>query len=106
MKSVFKIIQKAIDNKLVSNNIDNIYLLISIIKNSFRNDIIDNFKLVDLNYQYTQLNKKDIYEITCQIKDKFDNVALKKINDKYFDEFPIMLQEITATVNKRKDIKF
>lgn len=106
MKSVYKVIQKAIDQKLVSNNIDNIYLLLNIIKSSVRDEILNNYKCVDLNYQYTQLSKKDIYDITSQIKDKFDNIALRKINDKYFIEYPIMLQEITATVNKRKDINF
>lgn len=106
MKTVFKVIQRAIDGKLVSNNIDNIYLLINIIKSNVRDEIMNNYKCVDLNYQYTQLNKKDIFDIMDQIKDKFDNIALKKINDRYFNQFPLMLQEITATVNIRRDIKF
>jgi hypothetical protein len=106
MKSIYKIIQKAIDEKLVSNNIDNIYLLLNILKRDMKTDVLNNYKCIDINFQYTQLNKKDIYDIMSQIKDKFDNVALRKINDKYFIEYPIMLQEITATVNKRKEIKF
>lgn len=106
MKSVFKIIQKAIDGKMVSNNIDNIYLLINIIKSAVRDSILANYRCVDLSFQYTQLSKKDIYDIMSQIKDKFDNVALRKINDAYFTQYPIMLQEVTATVNRRKDVEF
>lgn len=106
MKKIYKLIQKAIDSKLVSNNIDNIHLLLNIIKSSMRDEIMENFKCVDIGFQYTQLNKKDIYDIMSQMSDKFDNIALKKINDKYFNQYPIMLQEITSNPNKRNQIYF
>jgi len=106
MKTTFKTIQKALDSKLVSNNIDNIHLLLNIIKPNIRDSIMQNYKCVDLCYQYSQLNKKDIYDIISQVKDRFDNIALKKINDKYFIEYPIMLQEITSNPNKRTTIQF
>ena len=105
MKTVFKTIQKALDKKLVSNNIDNIHLLLNIIKPNVRETVLNNYKCIDLNFQYSQLSKKDIYDIMSQVKDKFDNIALKKINDKYFNEYPIMLQEITSTPNNNA-IKF
>ena len=42
------------------------------------------------------LNIKDLYVITSQIVDKFDNETLKKLNDKYFELYPIQLMELTS----------
>ena len=90
---------------MVSNNIDSIHLLLNIIKPNLRNNIIQNYYCIDLNYQYKQLSKKDIYVIMSQLKDKFDNIALKKINDSYFNEYPVMMEEIMP-LKKRRDIRF
>jgi len=106
MKTVYKTLQKAVDEKMISSSIDNIHLLLNVIKQSMRKDILQNYYCIDFAHQYKQLTKKDKYDIMTQLKDKFDNIALKQINDKYFIEYPIMLQEITANPNKRTPIKF
>lgn len=103
-RKCFKIIQKAIDEKIVSSNIDNILILLNALKLDIRDKILENYYCIDIKYQENQLTKKDYYVIESQIKDKFDNIALKHINDKYFKQYPIMLQELT--INKRKKIEF
>jgi len=74
------------------------------LKKTTKEQILVNFQCTDIYSQYNRLNKKDIYDVLDQLKDKFDNVSLKKINDKYFEDFPLMIQEITAV--PYENIKF
>lgn len=104
MKKTFKLIQHALNEKLISNNIDNILLLLNVLNPDIRDKILENYYCVDVVYQENQLTKKDFYIIESQVKDKFDNIALRQINDKYFKQYPIMLQELI--VNKRNKIDF
>ena len=96
MKTAIKLLQSAVDNKLITNEITNIHLLLEVIKPGWRDLILTNYYCTDIDSQYNQLKSKDIYDITSQIRDRFDNVSLKKINDKYFTHHPIQLMEITA----------
>ena len=95
-KNAYKTVQTAIDNKLVTNGVTNIHMLIDIVKPVWRDIIVTNYYCTDIGLQFNQLNKKDIHYIMSQIIDKFDNGSLKRINDKYFSNFPLMLMEITA----------
>ena len=57
---------------------------------------MNNFYCTDIDFQLLSLNTRDHYNIISQLKDKFDNVSLKKINDKYFTEYPLQLIEVTS----------
>lgn len=105
MKSTFKMIQKALNANLISNNITNIYMLSKTMIPSVREQLILNYNLTDVETQYNRLNKKDLFNIYDQLKDKLDNVSLKKINDKLFVKDPLMLIEIT-TVPYQGNVKF
>lgn len=99
MKKVFKLLERALDDGLITDNTNNINLLISIIKAGYRDIIIDNFHCTDIDFQYNQLTKKDIHDVMSQCIDKFDNVSLKKLNDEFFINSPINLMELTSRVN-------
>lgn len=105
MKSTFKLIQKALNANLISNNITNIYMLSQTMIPSVRDQLILNYNLTDIESQYNRLNKKDLFSIYDQLKDKLDNVSLKKINDKLFIKDPLMLVEIT-TIPYKGNVKF
>ena len=105
-KSAFKLIQTAFDQNMLGNRSTNIHMLINIVKPAWRELISLNYYCTDILHQYNQLNAKDIHDILSQITDKFDNTSLKKINDKYFTHYPIMLMEITATPYNKRNIEF
>jgi len=67
--------------------------------------LILNYNLTDIESQYNRLNKKDLFSIYDQLKDKLDNVSLKKINNKLFIKDPLMLVEIT-TIPYKGNVKF
>lgn len=104
LKSIFKLIQTAINKDIIANDMSNIYLLLSIVKNNAKELINNNYKVIDIPFQYSKLSKVDIYYIISQIKDKFDNIELRKLNDNYFQDYPIMIQEITMPATKNKII--
>lgn len=93
---LLKLIDKLIDEKVITNETTNIHILIEFINEKFRTKVMNNFYCTDIDFQLLSLNTRDHYNIISQLKDKFDNVSLKKINDKYFTEYPLQLIEVTS----------
>lgn len=102
--NILKMINKALDEKILYEDVYNINILSSIIKEEYKPLLLNNFYCTDIDIQYQMLNIKDLYTITEQIIDKFDNVSLKKINDNYFTLYPLYLLELTSA-NKLKNLK-
>lgn len=102
-KKVFKAITKAIENKSINENTDNINILSTIIKNEYQKKLISNHSVIDLNTQFNLLGRHDIYNIMKQVVDKFDDDSLKKLNSIYFSESPINLLEVTSGTNYKDD---
>lgn len=103
MKTIFKLLNKAIDLNLITNSTNNSKLLIAhIIADKHKDLVLTNFYCTDIDTQLQMLSVKDIYEIESQIKDKFDNLSLRDINDKYFSDHPLNLIELTSSVSGTK----
>lgn len=104
-KSV-KMLMGAIDSGIITHDMNNINLLIQVIKEDYRGTIRTNYHCVDLASQYNELSPGFLYQITEQLIDKFDNESLKEINDQYFSLHPIQLIELTSKPYSRNDIQF
>ena len=102
VKTVFKALQTAINKSVISPDTTNINLLLHLINEKFHSQVLSNFYCTDIVYQYNNLLKKDIYYIMSQLKDKYDNNSLKKINDMYFTQYPINIIEVTKQVASKK----
>lgn len=103
LKKTFKLLEKALTEGLITPNIDNINILLGAIKSGYRDVILNNYYCIDILFQYGQLNAKDIHDITSQLIDKFDNVSLKKLNDKFFEKHPINLIELTSNIIDKRN---
>jgi hypothetical protein len=53
------------------------------------------YRCFDIPYQVKVASKDQIKHIMSHLKNKYDDQALRDINDKYFDEFPLRLMELT-----------
>jgi len=95
LSGILKMLDKGISDNLISKDVSNINILSSIIKPEFQPLVLSNYYAIDIDTQYSMLNARDIYDITSHIVDKFDNVALKEINDRYFIQSPLYLIELT-----------
>lgn len=105
LASLLKIIHGAIENSIISKDVSNINILSGIMKEEFKGLLLQNFYCTDIDTQFSMLNIKDLYSITSQLTDKFDNVTLKKINNEYFKQHPLFLLELTEANNLIKKKK-
>jgi hypothetical protein len=94
--STIKTLNKSITTKVLPEGVYNINMISSLLKEDVRKQLLDNYYCTDLDVQFKMLNIQDVYTITDQIKDKYDNQALKELNDKYFKNHPIQLLELTS----------
>ena len=96
LSTIIKMMCKAIDIRIIGKNVYNINILSNLIKDEYKELLIQNYNCTDLDSQLQLLNIKDLYTITSQILDKFDNVSLRKLNDQYFINNPLMLMELVS----------
>lgn len=108
LSKIITAINKAIDLDIINSNVKSIHLLSTIIKEDHRQLLVNNFNCIDIPTQTAMLNSRDYQNIKVQCVNKFDNVSLKKLNDKYFRFHPISLLELTSAntliKKKKKDI--
>ena len=91
LSTVLKTIDMGITKKLITTSTTNIEMLSNIIREQHREAFVNNYKCVDINLQYNRLSKSDIHRILSNIEDKFDDNALRTINERYFQMHPLML---------------
>lgn len=103
-KSVVKGIQKGIDSGLISDKVNNIFILSKILKEEIQEHVFQNYICTDLDSQFKKIKEVEKNNIMIQIKDKFDNKQLKEMNDDYFTYNPLNLLEILSAC-KYKNIK-
>ncbi len=108
LSSIIKLIDKGVEKGLISDSTNNIFILSKVIKDEYLEQVMGNYMCTDLETQYTKLKAKDFYDIKSQIVDKFDNNHLKKLNDIYFNKYPLFIMEILAALKLKKQerVKF
>lgn len=93
--SVTKLIEQGIENNTITPETTRIELLSKIFPEKYRDDIITNFKCLDINSMYQSLSRTQIYSILTQLEDRVDNNSLLRLNGKDFYKHPLMLEELT-----------
>ena len=69
----------------------------------YKDKVLYNYRAFDLDYQYSVLSKAQKSDILDQLKNKSDPDALIRLNDKYFEFYPLMLIELNQ-YNKNNDL--
>lgn len=106
-KTIIKAVNKGIQMGIISDKVNNIFILSKIIKDEFHETLFLNYLLTDLDSQYKKIKDVDKYNIIYQLKDKFDNKGLKEMNDNYFSYYPLNIIEIMSSCkykNKNKKL--
>lgn len=102
-RTVVKGVKKGIDENLISDKVNNVFILSRILKDNIQEEVFKNYLCTDLGTQYNKLKEVDKYNIKVQLKDKFDNKELKELNDKYFIYHPLSIIEILAACNYKNN---
>lgn len=63
-------------------------------RDDIANQVVRNYRAVDLEYQYDVLSDVQKEKIFDQLTDKTDPSTLMEINDRYFSDYPLMLMEL------------
>lgn len=95
VKTIIKLINRGISESIITDKTDNIELLKHIMSPDYQEDLVNNFKCIDIREQYDILSKEDIYNIEKQLIDRFDNGSLLKLNATRFFNHQLMLEELT-----------
>lgn len=101
-KTIIKGIQKGVDVGLISDKVNNIFILSKILKEEVQEQVFQNYICTDLDTQYKKIKEVEKYNIINQLNDKFDNKELKELNDNYFIYTPLNLMEILSACKYKK----
>ena len=95
IKTINKI-EKAISTKLMTN--DEISAKFNITAGSVFKEhetlIKRNYNMINLENLYKNISPKEKYNIIESLKNKSDNMSLIEINQKYYEDYPLMLIEL------------
>lgn len=99
-----RLIQKGLDKFTITNSTVNVDLLANCVNDKYRDLFINNYRTIQLTYQYQDISGSDERDIFNQITDKFDDNALIYLNDKYFKDHPIMTIDTKSDQIYRNEI--
>ena len=95
-KSIYKAIWKLYQETDISENeIVQLEHLIAAIKKEDKKEIItNNYMCTDIDRQCKMVSDSQLTSVTQQLKDLYEFDVLKDLNERYFTEEPIMIQEL------------
>lgn len=88
--TVIKILNRGIEKMILSENSNDVHTLSGLISPKYKEQFISNFSCIDLDIQYNSLSPMIIHDIISCIHDKYDDNALDLINDRFFQNHPLM----------------
>lgn len=94
-KTVIKLINRGLDENIITDKTNTVELLKNIIAIDSQNDLVNNFNCINIEDQYNVLSKEDIFNIEKQLIDRFDNGSLLKLNATKFYNHQMMLEQLT-----------
>lgn len=89
-----KDINVALENNTITKDSTNINLIVKSIEPDIRNDIVKNYCMVDIPYQYEFSKNRYTRIVSSQLKDRFDFNSLRTIADEFFINNPLLIYEM------------
>lgn len=102
--TIFKMIEKGIKDNVINNDVENIMSLINIVDENNKNQVMLNYLCTNIKEQDKRLSNSEISYIKRQLIDKYDAGYLKELNDKFFIEYPLNIEDISHEISKKKKI--
>lgn len=100
-----KMFNLAIDEHILSPDTVSITMVETVLNDEWKEYILNNYNCIDIPTQYRKMKLLDQNYLNDQLEDKFDNPSLKKLNDEYFTDHPLMLMELNKHKLKEKPTK-
>lgn len=91
LSTILKMINVAIDQKKVTSSTTDIDMLTNIMASQHKEHFRNNYECTSLDRQLNRVTPLEVHQIKSNLVDRFDDVTLRGINDKYFKKCPIEL---------------
>lgn len=91
LAGVVKQINTAKEKYLVTDNTESLELLKTILDIRVQQQFCTNYHCTNIEMQYIELTPVDIHNVLSCIEDKYDDNTLLVMNDKYFQNHPLMM---------------
>lgn len=93
--TVGKLLQKGINENVISHDASSIELISKLFPLETQEELITNFHCLNMEEAYKNLTEYDIFSITSQIENRFDNNSLIQLNNTRFYHYPLILEALT-----------
>lgn len=85
------IIKENINNLRVTENTSSLDIIEKMFDDDVRQDFRNNYKCTSIPQQYQELTPKERFEIFSQVIDKYDDISLEYLNDRFFTNHLLMI---------------
>lgn len=82
----------------IQANTSSITLLGESYPEEYRDEMLNALRTLDIEEKVNNLTKEESYSIMSQLVDRFDHNALLKLNQTMFQQYPLMLEELTGQI--------
>ena len=93
--TLVKMLTQGLKENKITLNTTNINTISKIFPNDVQEDVINNFRCLDMESMYNALTVEQINSVETQLIDKFDHNGLLQLNSTRFYEHRFMLEELT-----------
>lgn len=93
--TLLKMLIQGLKDQKITLNTTNINTIAEVFPEEIREDVIDNFKCLDMETMYQNLTLDQLNSIDLQLIDKFDHNGLLRLNSTRFINHRFMLEELT-----------
>ena len=94
-KTMTKLLNKAVEDNVITKDISSIELISKLFSEDKAEQILNNFYAFDIENQYKELSKHDIFSIEKQIVDRFDHKSLIQLNNTRFYKYQFDIVALT-----------
>lgn len=91
LAGIVKQIRKSIESITIAPTTQSIEILREILEPGHRNIFSQNYRCINIDYQYKDLTPIDINHIVSQLVDKYDDDKVKEFNEVIFEQCPLMI---------------
>lgn len=91
VKKLCDIVKDNIFNLKVTSNTNSLDIIETMFQDDIREEFRNNYHCTCIPLQYQEITPSERFEIFSQVIDKYDDISLEFLNERFFNQYPIMI---------------